>query len=162
MNSRQGYRLDRPSTWEQSGKAGADVLFADPANKSTTIGVTVNPIKIASLEQFGDVETVRKRLIATEKQKVSRQLRTSLACCDLYAYLYAALYFAVDEDRPNCPVILRALHCYTTSTMHASHTEHGIHSCAWICRRALWTPLLYEKIVVVDTAEPSFMTLSMS
>lgn len=46
------------------------MLFADPAKKSTTIGVTVSPIKIAGLEQFGDVETVRKKLMNTEKQKV--------------------------------------------------------------------------------------------
>lgn len=46
------------------------MLFTDPANKSTTVGVTVSPIKIESLEKFGDVETVRKRLVATEKQKV--------------------------------------------------------------------------------------------
>ena len=76
FNSKQGYRLDRPQQWEQTSKAGADVLFADPANKSTTIGVTVSPIRIASLEKFGDVETVRKRLIDTEKQKV-RQLQSS-------------------------------------------------------------------------------------
>ncbi|KAL0027494.1 hypothetical protein WJX77_005662 [Trebouxia sp. C0004] len=71
INPKQGYRIDRPSSWEQTSKAGADVLFADPAKKSTTIGVTVSPIKIAGLEQFGDVETVRKKLMNTEKQKES-------------------------------------------------------------------------------------------
>ncbi|KAL0043736.1 hypothetical protein WJX82_003799 [Trebouxia sp. C0006] len=71
VNPKQGYRIDRPSSWEQTSKAGADVLFADPAKKSTTIGVTVSPIKIAGLEQFGDVETVRKKLMNTEKQKES-------------------------------------------------------------------------------------------
>ena len=74
VNSKQGYRIDRPSPWEQTSKAGADVLFTDPSKKSTTIGVTVNPIKIAGLEQFGDVETVRKKLVDTEKQKVSAYL----------------------------------------------------------------------------------------
>ena len=78
VNPKQGYRIDRPSSWEQTSKAGADVLFADPAKKSTTIGVTVSPIKIAGLEQFGDVETVRKKLMNTEKQKVLEQLCTSL------------------------------------------------------------------------------------
>jgi len=78
VNPKQGYRIDRPSSWEQTSKAGADVLFADPAKKSTTIGVTVSPIKIAGLEEFGDVETVRKKLMNTEKQKVPEQLCTSL------------------------------------------------------------------------------------
>ena len=126
MNSRQGYRLDRPSTWEQSGKAGADVLFADPANKSTTIGVTVNPIKIASLEQFGDVETVRKRLIATEKQKVSRQARKLFVCSDLFACLCPALALLLMTEGPaaQSPVSYWGVH---TSTLHAciaAHTEH--------------------------------------
>ncbi|KAL0022668.1 hypothetical protein WJX79_007653 [Trebouxia sp. C0005] len=71
INPKQGYRIDRPSSWEQTSKAGADVLFADPAKKSTTIGVTVSPIKIAGLEQFGDVQTVREKLMNTEKQKES-------------------------------------------------------------------------------------------
>lgn len=74
VNNKQGYRIDRPSPWEQTSKAGADVLFTDPSKKSTTVGVTVNPIKIAGLEQFGDVETVRKKLVDTEKQKVSTYL----------------------------------------------------------------------------------------
>lgn len=73
VNSKQGYVLDRPTSWEQTSKAGADVLFTDPQKKSTTVGVTVNPIKIAGLEQFGDVETVRKKLVDTEKQKVHLQ-----------------------------------------------------------------------------------------
>ncbi|KAL3161295.1 hypothetical protein ABBQ38_009651 [Trebouxia sp. C0009 RCD-2024] len=71
VNSKQGYVLDRPTSWEQTSKAGADVLFTDPLRKSTTVGVTVNPIKIVGLQQFGDVETVRKKLIDTEKQKES-------------------------------------------------------------------------------------------
>ena len=70
VNNKQGYRINRPSSWEQTSKAGADVLFTDPQRKSTTVGVTVNPIKIAGLEQFGDVTTVREKLINTEKQKV--------------------------------------------------------------------------------------------
>lgn len=70
-NSKQGYRIDRPASWEQTSKAGADVLFTDPAKKSTTVGVTVSPIRIAGLEQFGDVETVRTKLVNTEKAKES-------------------------------------------------------------------------------------------
>ena len=78
MNPKQGYRIDRPSTWEQTSKAGADVLFTDPAKKSTTVGVTVTPIKIAGLEQFGSVSTVREKLINTEKQKVQRRFNDSM------------------------------------------------------------------------------------
>ena len=80
VNSKQGYRIDRPTSWEQTSKAGADVLFTDPAKKSTTVGVTVSPIRIAGLEQFGDVETVRTKLVNTEKAKVHRSKFCAKAC----------------------------------------------------------------------------------
>ena len=88
VNNKQGYRIERPSSWEQTSKAGADVLFTDPLKKSTTIGVTVNPIKIAGLEQFGDVKTVREKLVNTEKQKVcslhaSEHFCSAFCCCIL-------------------------------------------------------------------------------
>ena len=59
------------------GKAGADILFLDPERKSTTVGVTVSPVRIASLEQFGDVPAVGKRLLDAERAKVSRLLPRS-------------------------------------------------------------------------------------
>ena len=52
------------------GKSGADVLFLDPARKSTTVGVTVSPVRITSLESFGDVAAVGKRLLDAERAKV--------------------------------------------------------------------------------------------
>lgn len=70
-NKQQGYSLERPQAWEQTSKAGADVLFVNPARKSTTLGVTVSPIRINSLDKFGSLETVRDKLLATEKAKVS-------------------------------------------------------------------------------------------
>ena len=70
-NKQQGYSLERPQAWEQTSKAGADVLFVNPARKSTTLGVTVSPIRISSLDKFGSLETVRDKLLATEKAKVS-------------------------------------------------------------------------------------------
>lgn len=53
-----------------AGKAGADVLFEDPARKSSTLGVTVNPIRVDSLEAFGDLDAVASRLLQAEKAKV--------------------------------------------------------------------------------------------
>lgn len=47
----------------QVGKMGADVLFRDPAVKSTSVGVTVYPVTISSLEEFGDLEAVGRRLL---------------------------------------------------------------------------------------------------
>lgn len=69
-SERNNYRLLRPTTWEEASKAGADVLFQDPSQKSTNIGITVSPIRISSLDQFGDVSTVGQKLLATEKSKV--------------------------------------------------------------------------------------------
>eukprot|EP00884_Botryococcus_braunii_P016533 jgi/Botrbrau1/3563/Bobra.0078s0020.1 len=65
------YRVLRPATWEETSKAGADVLFQDPLQKSTNIGITVSPIRINSLTQFGEVTSVGEKLLATEKSKES-------------------------------------------------------------------------------------------
>lgn len=69
-NQRQGYHLKQPAGWEQSSKAGADALFVDPRRKSSTLGVTVSPIRIDSLDKFGSLEMVRERLLSTERAKV--------------------------------------------------------------------------------------------
>ncbi|KAL4423069.1 hypothetical protein ABPG77_005874 [Micractinium sp. CCAP 211/92] len=70
-NPSQGYSLMRPASWEQVGKAGADALFRDPQQKSTSVGVTVYPVTIDSLEQFGDLQMVGERLLSTEREKES-------------------------------------------------------------------------------------------
>jgi hypothetical protein len=53
-----------------AGKAGADVLFEDVQRKSSKLGVTVSPIRVDSLEAFGDLDNVAARLLAAEKAKV--------------------------------------------------------------------------------------------
>ena len=52
----------------QVGKAGADSLFRDAVKKSTNVGVTVYPVTIASLEQFGDLTAVGQRLLGAGRQ----------------------------------------------------------------------------------------------
>lgn len=55
----------------QVEKAGATVLFEDPAKRGNTIGVVVNPVRIASLKDFGNPDVVADRLIAAERKKPS-------------------------------------------------------------------------------------------
>ena len=54
------------------------MLFVDPDRKSTTVGVTVSPVRIASLQQFGDVAAVGKRLLDTERAKVRHKSHITL------------------------------------------------------------------------------------
>ena len=70
-NRRQNYKLQRPRSWEQVNKAGADALFKATDAKSTDIGVTVNAIKIKRLDQLGNVKAAGERLLAAEKKKVN-------------------------------------------------------------------------------------------
>jgi hypothetical protein len=49
------------------------VLFEDPGRRSTSVGVTVSPVRVASIEQFGDLEAVGKRLLDAERKKVRLQ-----------------------------------------------------------------------------------------
>ena len=66
----QGYQIEVPVAWEQTGKAGADALFKVPNAKYTDLGVTITPVRISRLDQLGDVDAIGQRLIATERQKV--------------------------------------------------------------------------------------------
>ncbi len=52
-------------------KAGATLLFEDPATRGNTIGVVVNPVRIASLKDFGSLDEVADKLIAAERRKVN-------------------------------------------------------------------------------------------
>lgn len=70
-NKQQGYRIQRPLAWKQTGKAGADVLFEDPHRKSSTLGVTVSPVRVDSLNAFGDLDSVASKLLAAERAKES-------------------------------------------------------------------------------------------
>jgi hypothetical protein len=65
------YRIQRPSAWEQVNKAGADVLFRDPQVKKATLGVTVLPVRIATLGEFGSLEQVAEKLASAERAKES-------------------------------------------------------------------------------------------
>ncbi|GBF90784.1 psbP domain-containing protein, chloroplastic-like [Raphidocelis subcapitata] len=71
VNAAQHYSLAVPEGWERKGKAGADVLFEDPEKRSTSVGVTVSPVRVESIEQFGSLEAVGQRLLDTEAKKES-------------------------------------------------------------------------------------------
>ena len=51
-------------------QAGAEVLFEDPEERSTSVGITIYPVRVASLEQFGRLEDVGERLLQAEMGKV--------------------------------------------------------------------------------------------
>ncbi|GIL79873.1 hypothetical protein Vretifemale_9042 [Volvox reticuliferus] len=70
-NAKQRYSLMVPSSWDVKGKAGADVLFEDPLRRSTSVGVTVNPVKVASIQQFGTLGDIGDKLLQAEKKKES-------------------------------------------------------------------------------------------
>ncbi|KAK9828676.1 hypothetical protein WJX72_001487 [[Myrmecia] bisecta] len=78
ISSSQGYHFRYPAAWEQTSKAGADVLIENPGRKSTTVGVTVLPVRIASLDKFGDVALVGERLLGAERAKESTKSVTML------------------------------------------------------------------------------------
>jgi hypothetical protein len=66
-NASQGYSLQIPNAWEQYGKAGADAIFRDPAVKSTTVGITVLPVMVKRLEDFGTLDSVAQKLLNAGK-----------------------------------------------------------------------------------------------
>lgn len=46
------------------------MLFEDPARRSSSVGVTVSPVRVASIAQFGDLAAVGQRLLDVERKKV--------------------------------------------------------------------------------------------
>lgn len=46
------------------------MLFVDPQRKSSTLGVTVSPVRVESLDAFGDLDSVAARLLQAEHAKV--------------------------------------------------------------------------------------------
>ena len=49
---------------------GADALFEDPGRRSSSVGVTVNPVRIQRIQDFGGLEEVGQRLLDAERKKV--------------------------------------------------------------------------------------------
>ncbi|CAI7925784.1 unnamed protein product [Closterium sp. NIES-54] len=60
-----------PAAWEQRDKAGATALFASPERRGDTLGVVVNPVRVRSLRDFGDIDLVATRLLDAERRKES-------------------------------------------------------------------------------------------
>eukprot|EP00892_Ulva_mutabilis_P006617 jgi/Ulvmu1/4327/UM002_0050.1 len=94
--SSTGYQIQKPAAWSSKQKAGAEVLFSDPEKASTTVGVTVSPVRIASLTAFGSSDDVAAKLLAAEKKKESTisvellqtETRSLSTGEDAYAYEY--------------------------------------------------------------------------
>lgn len=63
------YRMKYPESWEVTGKAGADVLFKDPARRGVNIGVTILPVRIDSVAEYGDLQNVSEKILQAERAK---------------------------------------------------------------------------------------------
>jgi hypothetical protein len=87
-NSKFNYSMDLPPSWTAKEKAGADALFEDPARKSTNVGVTVAPVRVKVIQDFGTLDTVGTKLLAEEKAKARSRAHTysCQSCCCLGFY----------------------------------------------------------------------------
>ncbi|MED6216595.1 PsbP domain-containing protein 2, chloroplastic [Stylosanthes scabra] len=70
-DSKEGFTLLVPSSWTKVDKAGATALFQDASMGSNNIGVVVNPVRLASLGDFGSPEFVADKLLQAERRKES-------------------------------------------------------------------------------------------
>ena len=64
-----------PDSWIQAEKPGAKVLFKSSLRASSNLGITINPVKIPSLQEFGTVDDIAQRLLNAERQKVGHDDR---------------------------------------------------------------------------------------
>jgi len=65
------FQLVPPPRWESGSKSGASAFFTDPDSKFNNLGVTITPVKIATLQEFGTAKAVADSIIAFEKKKES-------------------------------------------------------------------------------------------
>lgn len=49
------------------------MLFEDPNRRSTSVGITVSPVRVVNIQQFGTLEDVGRKLLEAEKKKVRVQ-----------------------------------------------------------------------------------------
>jgi len=63
------FHLSYPKRWSLEKKAGATALFKNPDVKYASIGVTVTPVRIDSLKEFGSLEDIGQKLVRAESQK---------------------------------------------------------------------------------------------
>ncbi|XP_004502972.1 psbP domain-containing protein 2, chloroplastic [Cicer arietinum] len=70
-DSKQGFTLLTPSSWTKVDKAGATVLFQEANMGSNNIGVVVNPVRLATLPDFGTPQFVADKLLQAERRKES-------------------------------------------------------------------------------------------
>ncbi|CAG9460546.1 unnamed protein product [Pedinophyceae sp. YPF-701] len=97
FQSSKGYTIEVPEGWEIKDKAGADILLVNPSRSSTTVGVTVSPVRINTLKSFGTTDEVGERLIAAERAKdgtlgaelLSSGSRQGTGGVPVYDYTYA-------------------------------------------------------------------------
>ncbi|KAE9608673.1 putative PsbP family protein [Lupinus albus] len=72
-DSKEGFTLLIPSSWTKVDKAGATALFQEANMGSNNIGVVVNPIRLATLGDFGSPQFVADKLLQAERRKESTQ-----------------------------------------------------------------------------------------
>jgi hypothetical protein len=65
------FRVEYPVGWEKVTKQGAALLLRDPEDVRAQLGVTVAPVKIGSLSEFGSLHEVGELLLKAEKLKES-------------------------------------------------------------------------------------------
>ena len=67
------YRIAYPQEWKAAPKPVKthmhETLLASPGGRGVKVGVTVDPVKIASLEEFGTLPQVTERVLAVERKR---------------------------------------------------------------------------------------------
>jgi len=95
-DKRSGFALELPRTYRRKNKPGSSALWASPLSKYDQVGVSLEPVKINTLSEFGSIDDVSDRLLKSEKQKsstldvtIDKQASTfSVSGAEMYILLY--------------------------------------------------------------------------
>ena len=91
-----------PPGWLLTDKPGADAFWVPPTGGRASLGVTVSPVRLQRLADFGDVGAVGDRLLAAEAKKDG--------------YINARLITSTSSPRPGTPDPLYAYEYELTTT----------------------------------------------
>ena len=137
------FRFERPAAWVAVDKAGATVLFQDkPGSSYNTLGVTVAPVKVASLTEFGSPQTVADKLVRAELEKDGTLSADVLSVRERRASSGAPLY-EVEYD-----------------TEHATRGRKRVLNAVCIDKGVLYIFALQHKLAAEPDAQPAVAAIA--
>ena len=124
------FRLSYPATWEPSSKPVKthllESILKGPAHKAQ-LGVTVDPVKISSLEEFGSIAEVSERVLKVEEGRDGVQaVELRRAVAEPGSPTYYVIEYAVASSRGKKMYLCK--YCIAQRKLYVLQTQAALDS----------------------------------